>query len=311
MITRRVLVSLTVFASMGVISPAGQVQDIRQIGRVEAKLLMVRPGFPVGEPVAAQLTLKNPSAKQVTVGAECLQPSAFRLRRPGSARDAKTRKNRSAETVVLEADQSFQKGFDLRAHYKELRKPGRYRLSWHCGKWKTPIQEIFIVEPYDPERDKVAIVETTLGTLELTLMRKKAPLHVENFVQLAKQGYYDGLLFDRMVPGVHIESAARGEGPLAGWEHQLPPEIDRSITPGKGLVGAVRRETSMTSATRFFILLDTAFNYKGNHTFFAYVRKGEDVLNAIGATGVLGGLGALDFRPAKRIYIKAIEIRSE
>jgi peptidyl-prolyl cis-trans isomerase A (cyclophilin A) len=311
MIARWVLVSLTVLASMGVISPAGQVQDIRQIARVEAKLMTVRPGFPVGEPVAVQLTLKNPSAKQVTVGAECLQPSAFRLRLPGSKRGAKTRKNRSAEAVVLEADQSFQKGFDLRAHYRELRKPGRYQVSWHCGKWKTPIREIFIVEPYDPERDKVAIVETSLGTLELTLMQEKAPLHVENFVQLAKQGYYDGLLFDRMVAGLHIESASRGEGSLAGWEHQMPPEIDRSIAPGKGLVGAVRRETSMTSATRFFILLDMAFNYRGLHTFFAYVRKGEDVLNAIRNTGVIGEGEAITFLPAKRIYIETIEIRAE
>ena len=43
------------------------------------------------------------------------------------------------------------------------------------------------------------------------------------------------------------------------------------ITPGKGLVGAVRRKSSMTSATRFFILLDSAPTFTGLHTFFAYV----------------------------------------
>ena len=144
----------------------------------------------------------------------------------------------------------------------------------------------------------------------MTIETTAAPLHVEVFVQLARQGYYDGTIFHRLVPGLQIEGGIRpGEG--NAWGYQLAAEIDQSIIPGKGLVGAVRRETSLTSATQFFILLNSVVQYKGFHTFFAYVRQGQEVLDAMNQAEILGDSGGAAFRPAQPIEIRRIEIRPE
>jgi cyclophilin family peptidyl-prolyl cis-trans isomerase len=89
----------------------------------------------------------------------------------------------------------------------------------------------------------------------------------------------------------------------------MAPEIDEAIWPGKGLVGAVRSETSVTSASMFFFLLDAVPSYKGKHTFFAYVRKGGSVLDGLGELEMSGGSESGMFRPVKRIRILKIEIR--
>ncbi len=278
---------------------------------MEVRLVLPRPAYPVSEPVHVSLDLKNGGSRPVTIPGDCLRPSSFHLRRVGDAEEARARKNRGRDDALLDPGRALTVGYDLARHFKALAAAGRYGLSWSCGAWGSRTYEIFRVLPYDPERDRVAVVETTLGTLELVLMPEQAPHHVETFVQLARQGYYDGTLFHRVMPGMQVEAGLRqGEGGDP-WVHQLQAEIDPGITPGKGLVGAVRRESSMTSATQFFILLNTIVQYKGFHTFFAYVRAGQEVLDAFNQVEVLGDSGAAAFRPAQPIAIERIEIRPE
>ncbi len=278
---------------------------------VEGSLALPRPAYPVNEPVYVGLELLNGGGAPVTVPGDCLRPSSLRLRRHGLTTDARARKNSREKEVLLAPGESLKREFDLARHFKEVAEAGRYDLSWRCGDWSSRSYEVFLVEPYDPEKDRIAVVETTLGTLELVLMPEQAPRHVEIFVQLARQGYYDGTLFNRLVPGLQIEGGLRpGEGG-GGWAYQLQAEIDQSIIPGKGLVGAARRETSLTSATQFFILLNSVVQYRGFHTFFAYVRQGQEVLDAMSQVEILGDSGGAAYRPAQPIEIRRIEIRPE
>lgn len=278
---------------------------------VEASLSLPRPVYPVNEPAYAGLELLNGGGAPITVPGDCLRPSSLRLRRSGSATALRARKNRREKEAALAPGESLKREFDLARHFKEVGEAGRYELHWRCGDWSSRSYEVFLVEPYDPEKDRIAVVDTTLGTLELVLMPEQAPRHVEVFVQLARQGYYDGTLFNRLVPGLQIEGGLRpGEGG-DGWAYQLQAEIDQSIIPGKGLVGALRRETSLTSATQFFILLSSVVQYKGFHTFFAYVRQGQEVLDAMSGVEILGDSGGAAYRPAQPIGINKIEIRPE
>ncbi|HZE88143.1 MAG TPA: peptidylprolyl isomerase [Verrucomicrobiae bacterium] len=283
--------------------------DIGALARVEPTILVPRLTYDLGEGIVLQLTLTNPSNVPVTVPEACLEGSAVSIAavgEPKSLRYAGILGDGKALTIPPRSDRRLDLEVSRRA---KLRKMGRFRIAWTCGEWETRHEEFFVSPPYDKERDRVAVVTTDLGTLELVLMPDQAPVHVRNFVDLARGGFYDGLPFFRVIPGIEADTgdpAGTGNG---GWRIQLAPEIDESIRPGRGLVGASRRETTLTSGSMFFILLDVQPSYKGLHTFFAYVRAGQEVLDALSAVAVDGADGTATFRPRKAISIRHIEIK--
>lgn len=271
-------------------------------------LLTFHPGSPM--PVA--VNLRNPARVPVTVPESCLKASSLTLRTMGEStvhRPSGKLAKRAATTIPPGGEQVV--NVDLQKMYKVLRKPGGYRLSWECGEWRSPEYRFMVVQPYDREKDRVAVVTTDLGTIEMVLMPEQAPNHVRSFVDLARGGWYDGVPFYRVIPGVQVDTGdPRGDG-SGGWDQQMPAEIDERIFPGKGLVGATRRETSMTSSSLFFILLNPAPTYAGKQTFFAYVRKGEDVLDALASMVVPNAEGQTDFRPSRLVRILGIQIREK
>ena len=139
---------------------------------------------------------------------------------------------------------------------------------------------VVITKPYNPGKDRYAVIETEAGSLTWRLLPEYAPRHVKNFVDLARQGHYDGLTFFRAVPGLKIEGGAKGDG-TGAWGDLLMPEISNDIPVAAGLVGASRRETSMTSKSMFFILLGPAAYMRGRHTFFALVEDGWETISSL------------------------------
>lgn len=303
----RLVLTVIALGAAGVGAASGA--DPSPSGPAEISLRPAGPAFQVGEPAYVTLEIRNAGDAELTVPAGCLRPGSFRLTKPGTAPAAKARRNRKGEEARLGPGETLSLPYDLTRHFKEISHPGRHALRWRCGSWESRPREIFVVRPYDPDSDKIAVMETSLGTLELVLMPEQAPLHVELFVKLAREGYYDGTQFHRLVPGMQIEGGQRGTED--GWVHQMQGEIDETISPGRGLVGAARRDTSMTSATLFFILLNPVTQYRGSHTFFAYVRKGQEVLDAMNAAEVQGDITTLTTRPAQPITIRRVEIRPE
>jgi len=285
--------------------------DVSTIARVEPAITIPSLTYYPDSPMGIEVILRNPARVPVTVPGSCLAESAFTLRTMGESdvhRPSGRLEKRAEMTIPPMGEQVLE--VDLRKMYKVLRKPGGYRLMWECGEWRSSDYRFMVVEPYDRDRDRVAVVTTDLGTLEMVLMPEQAPNHVRSFVDLARGRYYDGVPFYRIVPGVQADTGdPRGDG-TGGWDQQMPGEIDDRIFPGKGLVGATRRDTSMTSASLFFILLNPAPTFAGKQTFFAYVRKGEDVLDALAAIEVPNAEQGI-FRPAKPVRILGIQIREK
>ena len=284
--------------------------DISRIARVEPSILVPRLTYQLKEGIAVQLSLRNPAIVPVEVSGKCLTVEALRLAMTGAETPLKgSGRLGDGKTFVLPAGGEKKIDVALSRIYR-LKERGRYRVSWECGEWRTPHYDFFLTEAYDREKDRIAVVTTDLGTLELVLMPEQAPEHVRNFVELARAGFYDGVLFYRVIPGMEADTGDPTGTGTGGWEHQLAPEIDQSIRPGKGLVGGLRRESSMTSATMFFVLLDAQPGFRGLHTFFAYVRAGMEVLDALSAVEVSGPSGLAAFRPTKPVTIRKIEIRA-
>jgi len=273
-------------------------------------MLIPRLVYSAGEDIFIRLILKNPARVPVTVPEECLTADPFRVVRFTDRAELKrSRKRLPLKALTLSGGEEKRIDIRLDELYRDVRKTGRYGLAWECGEWASPSYVIVRAAPYDREKDRVAVVTTDLGTLELVLMPEQAPEHVRNFVALARAGFYDGMPFNNIIPGVQAEIGDRWGDGTGGWNQVLGGEIDKSIRPGKGLVGAARRETSVTSASMIFILLEANAAYAGKQTFFAYVRNGLEVLDALSAvpTASVRGFGG---RPIEPVAIRKIEIKS-
>jgi cyclophilin family peptidyl-prolyl cis-trans isomerase len=125
-----------------------------------------------------------------------------------------------------------------------------------------------------------ATMTTSEGTLELELFDADAPKTVENFTQLARDGFYDGLVFHRVIPDFMIQGGCpRGDG-TGGPGYSFEDEFnDHPVARG---YLAMANSGPDTNGSQFFIVTtDAAPWLDGKHTVFGKVTSGQDVAEKI------------------------------
>ncbi len=142
----------------------------------------------------------------------------------------------------------------------------------------------------DPNAPKAvnATIVTNLGTIELELWPDKAPKTVENFVTLAKKGFYDGTLFHRVVPGFVIQGGdplTKEPAKKARWGSGGPGhEFADEPVKGEYQRGALAMANSgpNTNGSQFFICVqDLSRSLPKKYNLFGKVTKGMEVVDAI------------------------------
>ncbi len=137
-----------------------------------------------------------------------------------------------------------------------------------------------------------AVIDTDDGTVEIELRPDWAPNHVRSFVALARAGYFDGLLFTRIVNERSKKSGDKvelieGGGPLGAADDQdgigywLKDEFNAKLTHEEGVVGASHGEEADSAACKFYVMLSKAPRLDGNYTVFGKVVKGLDTARII------------------------------
>ena len=128
-----------------------------------------------------------------------------------------------------------------------------------------------------------AVIETSLGSIEIELFTDIAPITVNNFVNLSKDGYYDNVIFHRVIKGFMIQGGdpsgtGHGEmGKYPGYEFQ--DELNNPMQYEKGIVAMANRGPN-TNGSQFFIMhVDYPLPY--DYTIFGKVSNGIDVVDAI------------------------------
>jgi cyclophilin family peptidyl-prolyl cis-trans isomerase len=127
-----------------------------------------------------------------------------------------------------------------------------------------------------------AVMTTSEGTIELELFDADAPKTVENFKKLAGEGFYDGLVFHRVIPDFMIQGGCpRGDG-TGGPGYQFDDEFnDHPVARG---YLAMANAGPDTNGSQFFIVTtEEAPWLNGKHTVFGRVTSGQDVADAISA----------------------------
>ena len=123
-------------------------------------------------------------------------------------------------------------------------------------------------------------MNTTKGTIELELYPEDAPKTVENFVKLARDGYYDGVIFHRVIPDFMIQGGDPTGTGRGGPGYQFEDEFNRHKVERGAL--AMANAGPNTNGSQFFIVTAEATPWlDGKHTVFGRVTSGMDVVDEI------------------------------
>lgn len=130
----------------------------------------------------------------------------------------------------------------------------------------------------------VAIMETNAGIIEIELRADLAPKAVENFVTHSKNGYYDGLIFHRVIKGFMIQGGdptGTGRAGESIWKKTFEDEFSANAVFDKAGILAMANSGRDTNGSQFFITTVPAYWLNGKHTIFGYVKKGMDIVKKI------------------------------
>ncbi|KLO07445.1 cyclophilin-like protein [Schizopora paradoxa] len=158
-----------------------------------------------------------------------------------------------------------------------------------------------------PTKGRV-IIDTTVGELDIELWAKETPRTCRNFIALAMEGYYDGVIFHRVVPDFLVQTGDR-TGTGGGGESFYGEPFEDEIHPRlryahRGLVGMANNGEKNSNDSQFFITLDRADELHGKHTLFGRC-VGDTIYNVM-------KIGALELddngKPVYPPKIKSIRI---
>jgi len=133
----------------------------------------------------------------------------------------------------------------------------------------------------DPEKTYRITLETNRGVIELELYARHAPKTVNNFVFLAREGFYDGVTFHRVISDFMIQGGDPTGTGRGGPGYQFEDEIKENPLEHEGHVISMANSGPDTNGSQFFITHSPQPHLNGNHTVFGKVVKGEDVVDAI------------------------------
>ena len=141
---------------------------------------------------------------------------------------------------------------------------------------------VLLLEASNP----TAIVETSKGNIKIELRADMAPKAVENFVTHSKNGYYNGLIFHRVIKDFMIQGGdptGTGAGGESIWGGKFKDEFAPNAVFDKAGILAMANAGPNTNASQFFITTVPTYWLNGRHTIFGYVKEGFDVVKKIEA----------------------------
>jgi peptidyl-prolyl cis-trans isomerase B (cyclophilin B) len=164
-------------------------------------------------------------------------------------------------------------------------------------------------------QNEVAVIKTSEGDMVVQFWTDAAPNTIENFKKLAKQGFYNGTIFHRIVKGFMIQGGdpnskdpakenKYGEG---GPGYKIKAEFN-DHSHERGVISMAREPDPDSAGSQFFICLAPVTRLDHQYTTFGKLIKGDDVLEKIGDTPVARNSIGENSKPTTRVTIEKIDI---
>src|SRR5258707_10493235 len=163
--------------------------------------------------------------------------------------------------------------------------------------------------------NEVAVIKTSEGDMVVQFWTDAAPKTIENFKKLARQGFYDGTIFHRIIKEFMIqggdpnskdpakEDSYGGGGP----DHNIKAEFN-DHPHERGVISMARGPDPDSAGSQFFICLAPVHRLDHQYTTFGKLIKGDNVLEKIGDTPVTKNSRGEQSKPTKRVVIESVKI---
>ena len=180
-----------------------------------------------------------------------------------------------------------------------------------CRKVEEPkAKKVKVAKPkerLDPNKTWVAVMNTSCGTVEITLDVKENPKTASSFAHLVREGFYDGLSFHRVVPGFVVQGGdpeGTGQGGPGYSVVEAPPRTEK-YAPGTVAMAKTELEDPGTSGSQFFIVTGTEIPLEPIYAVVGRVTKGDKVVELLNNVPN----EPTDNRPTEPVVIEKATIR--
>lgn len=153
---------------------------------------------------------------------------------------------------------------------------------------------------------RIAVLETSMGVIKFVLHEDKAPVTTANFIRLAESGFYNGLIFHRVIEGFVIQTGDPTGTGAGGSGQTIPLEINRDLTHVDGAVGMARSADPNSASSQFYICDGPQHGLDGNYAVFGQVIEGIDVVRAIAQVATGENNKPIENVAMTRVYIEPL-----
>jgi len=158
-------------------------------------------------------------------------------------------------------------------------------------------------------RNSVAVFETSMGSFKVELFEDRMPITAGNFIKLAEEGFYNGVIFHRVMPGFMVQGGDPTGTGTGGPGYTIEDEFVEGLSNVKGTISMANTGAPNSGGSQFFInLVDNTYldfdkePLTSKHPVFGKVIEGMDVVEAI------GNAPAVNTRPDSEIVINSVSI---
>jgi len=163
------------------------------------------------------------------------------------------------------------------------------------------------VKKEDTKNSTIVVLDTNQGNIELKMFPKVAPLAVENFTTHVKDGYYNGLIFHRVIKNFMIQGGdptGTGRGGESIWHKEFINEYAPNVVFDRPFLLAMANHGPNTNGSQFFITTVPTPHLNGGYTIFGEVVSGQDVVRKIENTKTARGDRPVAEQKIIKAYIK-------
>ena len=158
----------------------------------------------------------------------------------------------------------------------------------------------------DITKNYTAVIKTSMGDMSVEFFTEDAPMTVNNFINLSRDGYYDDVIFHRVISGFMIQGgdpSGTGHGEMGKYPgYKFEDELNNQRAYEKGIL-AMANAGPDTNGSQFFIMhVDYPLPYQ--YTIFGIVTDGQDVIDKIASVQTGDG-----DRPVTDVVIKTVEVK--
>lgn len=154
--------------------------------------------------------------------------------------------------------------------------------------------------------NRVAQFTTSMGSFTIELFEDKAPETTKNFIDLAEKGFYDGVIFHRVIKEFMIQGGDPTGSGRGGPGYTIKDEFHSDLTHGGAGILSMANAGPNTGGSQFFITLEATPWLDGKHAVFGQVKEGMDIVQAIGTTPTAPG-----DKPLEDVVMQSVTISAE